>query len=44
MRRYAYAEAIADRIVGQSYSALAADERRELSTLLGDAAAAIRMD
>jgi len=44
VRRYAYAEAIADRIVGQSYSALAADERRELSTLLGDAAAAIRMD
>ena len=42
VRRYAYAEAIADRIVGQAYATLAAEERRELSTLLSQAAEAVR--
>jgi hypothetical protein len=42
IRRYLYAEAIADRIVGQALAALSGDERRELATLLGDAAETIR--
>jgi hypothetical protein len=44
VRRYAYAEAIADRIVGQAYATLSADERRELTALLGDAADTVRPD
>jgi hypothetical protein len=43
-RRYAYAEAIADRIVGQAYATLSSDERRELSALLDDAAGTTRPD
>jgi hypothetical protein len=42
VRRYAYAEAIADRIVGQAYATLGGDERRELSALLSGAAEASR--
>jgi hypothetical protein len=42
VRRYAYAEAIADRIVGQAYATLTAEERRELSALLSGAAEAVR--
>jgi hypothetical protein len=43
-RRYAFAEAIADRIVGQAYATLSGDERRELAALLDDAAATTRSD
>ena len=39
MRRYAYADALADRIAGQAYSALAPAERVELVSLLTAAAA-----
>jgi hypothetical protein len=44
IRRYAYAEAIADRIVGQAYATLSADERRELAGLLAVAADAVRKE
>ena len=40
MRRYTYAEALADRIAGQAYAALPPAERVELVGLLTAAAAA----
>ena len=41
LRRYAYAEAIADRIAGAAYAALSADERVELVHRLTNAAAVL---
>jgi hypothetical protein len=44
IRRYTYAEAIADRIVGESYASLSPDERRDLLRLLTVAAEAAQRE
>ncbi len=43
MRRYSYAEALADRIVGEAYTALSPPERGDLIRLLTSAAACVRI-